>query len=238
MVVQIEREHAHEARQRLDARHDEGRGREHDLALAQPVAVDFGFGEVGDQVVGRLGAPCRDFRGEKVAEFLEGGDVLGRAALHALVGRHREDDLAPDLAVVALGQTHGAEQQADGDLAGIVIDEFEILGLANPVERAVGDLDRRRDHAVEILAQEGGLAQRTQTIMPRRIGGAKRRAGAAWKLIDHVALRRGKRLPVARGLDDVVVARKNPYLRVFAPVTGVLLAQHGVIGERVRVDGR
>ena len=51
----------------FDARHDEGRGREHDLALAQPVAVDFGFGEMRDQVVGRIGAPRRHFRGEKIA---------------------------------------------------------------------------------------------------------------------------------------------------------------------------
>src|SRR5262249_48576901 len=34
MIVQVEREHAHEARERFHSRHDEGRRREHDLALA------------------------------------------------------------------------------------------------------------------------------------------------------------------------------------------------------------
>jgi len=34
MIVQIEREHAHEARERFHSRHDEGRGRKHDLAFA------------------------------------------------------------------------------------------------------------------------------------------------------------------------------------------------------------
>ena len=44
---------------------------------------------------------------------------------------------------------------------------------------AVGDLERRRDQVLDVLAEECGLAQRAQAVVPRRIGGAERRAGAA-----------------------------------------------------------
>ena len=143
--MQVEREHAHEARQRFDAGHHEGRGRQHDLAFAQPVAVDLGFGEMGDEVVLRTGAARGHFGGEEVAQLLEGRDVLGGAALDGLVGRDREDHLAPDVGMIALGQAHGAKQQPDGDLAGEVVDEFEGLAVADAVERAVGDLVGGRD---------------------------------------------------------------------------------------------
>src|SRR5262245_59496781 len=75
MIVQIEREHAHEARERFHSCHDEGRRREHDLALAQSVAVDLGFGEMGDEVLGRARAAQSHLGGEEVAELLEGGDM-------------------------------------------------------------------------------------------------------------------------------------------------------------------
>jgi hypothetical protein len=81
--------------------------------------------------------------------------MLGVAALHRFVGREREDDLAPDVGVVARGQAHGAKQQPDGDLAGKVVDEFELLLLADAVERAVGDLERRCDQVLRVLAGEG-----------------------------------------------------------------------------------
>ena len=68
----------------LDARHDESRRRQHDLALRQPVAVDLGFGEVRDQVVGRIGPSCRHFGCQEVAQVLERGDMLRRAALRLL----------------------------------------------------------------------------------------------------------------------------------------------------------
>ena len=93
MIVQIEREHAHEARQRFHPGHHEGGGGEHDFPLAQSVPVDLGLGEVRDEVVGGLLPPHRDLGGDEVAQLLEGGDVLGIAALDRLVGRHRQDDL-------------------------------------------------------------------------------------------------------------------------------------------------
>ncbi len=145
----------------------------------EPVAVDLGFGKMGDEVVGRAGPARGHFGGEKVAQLLEGGDVLGIAAFDRFVGRDREDDLAPDVGVVALRQAHGAEQQPDRDLAGEVVDELEASGFADTVERAVGDFDGGRDQMLDVLAHEGGLAQRPQAVVARRIGRpqASRRRG-------------------------------------------------------------
>ncbi len=189
MVVQVERQHAHEARERLDAGHDKGRRREHDLALAQAVAVDLRLGQVGDEIVARARTPRRHFRGDEVAKLLEGCDLLGVAAFDRLVGRDRQDDLAPDLGVVALGQPHGAEQQADRDLAREVGHKIKVLLLADPIERAVGDRDGRGGEVLDVALGEGGLAQRAQPVVPGRVGGAERGAGAPGQLVDHVALR-------------------------------------------------
>src|SRR5215831_7855265 len=160
MIVQIEREHAHEARERFHSCHDEGRRREHDLALAQSVAVDLGFGEMGDEVVGRLRAAQSHLGGEEVAELLEGGDVLRVAALHGLVGRDRENDLAPDVGMVALRQAHGAKEHADRDLAGEIVDELEVFSLAYTRERAVGNLESGGNELLDVPAGERGLAER------------------------------------------------------------------------------
>ncbi len=158
IVVKIEGENAHEARQRFHARHDEGRRGQHDLALRKPVAVDFGFGKMRDQVVGRMASPRRYFRRQEIAQFLEGGDVLRRSPFGSLVGRDREDNLAPDFSVIAVRQAHGAEQQADGDLAGKIVDELERSLLDDAVKRTIGDLQRRLDHAVEIPFEKRRLA--------------------------------------------------------------------------------
>jgi hypothetical protein len=64
IVVQIEREHAHEARERFHAGHHEGRRGEHDFALGQSVAVDLSLGEVRDQIVGRIGSARSHFRAD------------------------------------------------------------------------------------------------------------------------------------------------------------------------------
>src|SRR5438270_7090726 len=95
-----------------------------------------------DEVVGWIFSPRRDLRREEIAQLLERGNMLRIAALHRLVGRDCENDLASDLRMVALRQPHGAKEDADGDLAGIVIDEFELAALGNAIERAIGDLQR------------------------------------------------------------------------------------------------
>ena len=87
------------------------------VSTTEPVAVDLGFGEVRDQIVGRLGSSRRHLRGEKVAQLLESGNVLRCPPFRRLIGRNREDHLAPDLRMIAVRQAHGAEQQADRDLA-------------------------------------------------------------------------------------------------------------------------
>ena len=156
----------------------------------------------------------------------------------AFIGRDREDHLAPDVGVVARRQPHAAEQKPDGDLAGKVVDELEFALRDDALKRAVGDVQRRLDHAVEIALEERGLAQCAQPVVARRIGGSERRAGAAGQFVDHVALRGREGLPVARRFDDVVVARQDPKLRALAPVAGIFFAQRGVIGERIGVDGR
>src|SRR5262249_60900214 len=45
-------------------------------------------------------------------------------------------------------------------------------------------------------------------------------------------------VPGAGGLHDVVGASEEPEPGALAPVAGVLLAQHGIGGERIGVDGR
>src|SRR4051794_20211656 len=105
------------------------------------------------------------------------------AALHGLVGRDRENDLPPDVGMIALGQAHGSEQQADRDLTGKIGDELERFRLAYAVERAVGNFDRRGNEVLDVLAGESGLAQRPQAIVTGRIGRSQRRARATWKLI-------------------------------------------------------
>src|SRR5262249_17324257 len=69
----------------------------------------------------------------------------------------------------------------------------------------------------------------------RRSQGCARAAG---KLVDHVALRRGEGFPIARCLDDVVVAREDPEFAAFAPVTGILLAQNFVVRKGIGIDFR
>ena len=81
--------------------------------------------------------------------------------------------------MIALGQAHGAEQQADGDLAGEIVDELELLLFAYARERAVGNLKSGRDQLLAVLARERGLAQCPQSVVPGRIGRSQRRAGAA-----------------------------------------------------------
>ena len=91
--------------------------------------------------------------------------------------------------MIALGQAHGAEQQADRDLAGKIVDELEAVLRDDAIKRAIGDLQRRLDHTVEIAFEKRGLAQGAQPVMARRIGGSERGAGAAGQLVDHVAKR-------------------------------------------------
>ena len=124
------------------------------------VAVDFGFGEMGDEVVGRVRAPHGHLGGKEVAEFLEGGDVLRVAAFHGLVGGNRENDLAPDLGMSALRQALGAKELADRDLAGEIVDELERLSRAYALECAVCDIEGGGNKLLDILARECGLAQR------------------------------------------------------------------------------
>src|SRR5437870_13885569 len=99
--------------------------RKHDLALAQPVTIDLGFGEMSDEIVCRFRAARGHLGGQEGAELLKSGDVLGGASLDRFVGRNGQDNLAPDF-----GQAHGAEQQADRDLAGEIVDELEFASFA------------------------------------------------------------------------------------------------------------
>src|SRR5437879_11840231 len=98
---------------------------------------------MGDEVVGRGRAPHSHLGGEEVAEFLEGGDVPWVAPFHGLVGGDRENDLAPDLGMIALRQAHGAKEHADRDLAGEIVDELERSSFAYALE-------------VEVCGGEGG----------------------------------------------------------------------------------
>src|SRR5215468_11023371 len=115
---------------------------------------------MGDEVVGRLRAPHGHLGGEEVAELLEGGDLLRVAALHGLVDRDRENDLAPDLGMIALRQAHGAKEHTDRDLAGKIVDELERSSLAYALERAVCDIEGGCNELLDVLAGERGLAQR------------------------------------------------------------------------------
>src|SRR4051812_23728325 len=160
------------------------------------------------------------------------------AALYGLVGGDCEDDLAPDVGMIALGRTHSSKEQADGDLARKIVDELERFRLAYAVERAVGNLNRRGNDVLDVLAGESGLAQRPQAVVTWRIGRSERRAGAPRKLVDHISFRGRERFPVARRLHDVVVAGEDPELAAFAPVTGILLAQDFVVRKGIGIDGR
>ena len=86
--------------------------------------------------------------------------MLRVAALHGLVGRDRENDLAPDVGMVARWQAHGAEEHADRDLAGEIVDELEVFSLAYARERAVGNLESGGNELLDVPARERGLAQR------------------------------------------------------------------------------
>src|SRR5262249_30300306 len=114
---------------------------------------------MGNEVVGRLRAAHRHLGGEEIAELLEGGDGLRVAAFHRLVGRNRENDLAPDVAMVAPRQAHGGEEHADRDLAGEIVDELELLSLAYAHERAVCNIESGCNELLDVLARERGLAQ-------------------------------------------------------------------------------
>ena len=138
--------------------------------------------------------------------------------------------------MIPIGQPHGAEQEPDRDLAGEIVDELERLLLDDAVERPIGNFQRRADQPVEIALKKRRLAERAQAIVARRISGPERSASPPGKLIDHIALRRGEGFPVARRLNDVVVARQYPELRVIAPVAGVLGAQFRVIRKRIGID--
>jgi len=170
IIVQIERKHAHEARERFHSCHDEGCRRKHDLALAQPVTIDLGFGEMSDEIVCRFRAARGHLGGQEGAELLKSGDVLGGASLDRFVGRNGQDNLAPDFGVITLGQAHRPEQQADRDLAGEIVDELEFPPLAYALERAVGNIERGRDQLLDGFARERGLAQRPQPVVAGRIG--------------------------------------------------------------------
>jgi len=115
---------------------------------------------MGDEVVGRGRAPHSHLGGEEVAEFLEGGDVPWVAPFHGLVGGDRENDLAPDLGMIALRQAHGAKEHADRDLAGEIVDELERSSFAYALERAVCDVEGGCNELLDVLARERGLAQR------------------------------------------------------------------------------
>jgi hypothetical protein len=64
--------------------------------------------------------------------------------------------------VIAIGQAHGAKQEADGDLAGKVVDELERLLLGDAIDRPVGDFENWPDQPVEIALEKRGLAQCAQ----------------------------------------------------------------------------
>src|SRR5262249_34421143 len=126
---------------------------------------------MGDEVVGRLRTAHSHLGGEKVTELLKGGDMLRVAAFRGLVGRDGENDLAPDVGVIALRQTHGAKEHADRYLAGEIVDELEVLSLAYALERAVCDIESVSNELLDVLARESDLAQRPQPIVAGRGGG-------------------------------------------------------------------
>src|SRR5262245_13152975 len=108
---------------------------------------------MGDEVVGRLRTARSHLGGEKVTELLKGGDMLRVAAFRGLVGRDGENDLAPDVGVIALRQTHGAKEHADRYLAGEIVDELEVLSLAYALERAVCDIESGGNELLDVLAR-------------------------------------------------------------------------------------
>src|SRR6266566_4505513 len=78
---------------------------------------------------------------------------------HGLVGGDRENDLAPDLGMIALRQAHGAKEHADRDLAGEIVDELERSSFAYALERAVCSIEGGCNELLDVLARERGLAQ-------------------------------------------------------------------------------
>ena len=72
--------------------------------------------------------------------------------------------------MVPFGQTHGAKEETDSDLAGIVVDKFELASFTYPIECTARDFEGRRDQMLDALARECGLAERTQAIVARRVG--------------------------------------------------------------------
>src|SRR5260370_24579615 len=109
---------------------------------------------MGDEVVGRGRAPHSHLGGEEVAEFLEGGDVLWVAAFHGLVGGARENDLAPDLGMIALRQAHGAKEHADRDLAGEIVYALQRSAFASALERAVWAIEAWCHELLDVLARQ------------------------------------------------------------------------------------
>lgn len=237
-IGEVEREDAHEARQRLDAGDDEHRRGQHHLAVGQAVAVDLGLGELGDDVVGRRLAALGDLVGDERAEVAEGGVELCVAAAPRLVGRDRQHDLAAHGHRVGRRQAEHAEDHADGERAGDVGDEVEFALRADARGGLVGHGDGRRHQVLEVAPREGDLRQHAQPVVARRIGGAERAAGAAGDLVDQVAARGGEGLPVLRRAGDVVVARQDPEAAGRAPVAGMPVAQGAVERERIGVDRR
>src|SRR5262249_2431940 len=150
---------------------------------------------MGDEVVGRVRAADSHLGGEGVAELLEGGGVLRVAAFHRLVGGDRENDLAPDVGMVARRQAHGAKEHADRDLTGEIVDELELLSLAYAFERAVGNIESGCNELLDVLARERGLAQRAQPIVAGRGGRSPRCGPPARELARSVSLRGGGGFP-------------------------------------------
>ena len=158
------------------------------------------------------------------------------ASLDGLVGRDREDDLAPDVGMLARRQPIMRNSTPTVIWLEKSLMNSKRLRVADAVERAIGDLVRRLDQMLDVLPREGGLAQRAQPVVPRRVGGARalRPRGRATRRSCCPA--RTRKSPSPAPPEHVVVARQDPELAAFAPVAGILLAQHLVIRERIGVD--
>ena len=198
MVGEIEREHGHEATQRLDAGHDQRGGGEQHFLLGELIAVELGRAEMRDQVVAWIGAAPGDYLRRIVAHPLIGRDVLRPFLARDRIRLHHQHRLVAHQLVVARRQTEQAEQYLHRYFAGKVADEIEglLVGEAGyGLARCLADM---RLDVIEVALVEGVLDEPAQAVVARRIGGAEGSAGAIGQFVHQIALGRRIGLPVVQ----------------------------------------
>lgn len=250
MPEQIEKQVAHRTIGRLSARHEHEAHERANLIVGQPLTVDLRVAHHGQQVVGarRGSSPCRDDGHDVLRQLRAGLQTLAdRLLLTGEIGDEVHHRLIParEVGVVLLreGQhllDHGHRIRVDESL-----DEVDLMALSlSPPYRFQIAVQPRVSELVSDLLDLGDEALESSANEERGEQSAVRRVLLALQVDDRLAVDGldlgrvvlgGHVVRIAQQPENVSVPADEPCARRFLVVDRMVLEQHAVRREWIRV---